>query len=76
MDETTSCLDVAILSLIKRFDSKQKTCVIFTSHHPDHAFAAAYKTLLLNCLLGYEFSVLGIDFISLNIEDKRRLLAR
>lgn len=50
--------------------------MIFTSHYPDHAFAAAYKTLLLNYLLGYEFSVLGIDFISLNIEDKRRLLAR
>ena len=93
MDEPTSYLDVfhqnAVLSLIKRLNSEQKTCVIFTSHHPDHALAAADKTLLLNGPLGYEFGatdqilkgenltkLFGIDFINLNVEDKRRLLVR
>ena len=93
MDEPTSYLDVfhqnAVLSLIKKLNSERKTCVIFTSHHPDHALAAADKTLLLNGPLGYEFGatdqilkgenltkLFGIDFINLNVEDKRRLLVR
>ena len=93
MDEPTSYLDVfhqnAVLSLIKKLNSEQKTCVIFTSHHPDHALAVADKTLLLNGPLGYEFGatdqilkgenltkLFGIDFINLNIDDKRRLLVR
>ena len=59
MDEPTSYLDVfhqnAVLSLIKKLNNERKTCVIFISHHPDHALAAADKTLLLNGPLGYEF---------------------
>ena len=82
-------LTLAVLSLIKTLNSECKTCVIFTSHHPDHALAAADKTLLLNGPLGYEFGatdqilkgenltkLFGIDFINLNVEDKRRLLVR
>ncbi|QKF60911.1 ABC transporter ATP-binding protein [Campylobacter curvus] len=93
MDEPTSYLDVfhqdAILSLIKRLNFEFKTCVIFTSHHPDHTLAVADKTLLLNGTSGFNFGItrqiltdenltelFGIKFVNLRLDDKSRLLAR
>lgn len=93
MDEPTSYLDVfhqnAVLNLIKKLNLEYETCVIFTSHYPDHTLAVADKTLLLNGSCDYIFGntdevltnenltkLFGMDFINLNLDDKNRLLPK
>jgi len=51
LDEPTSALDLRnqgfILEWIQRLSREEKLTVIFSTHHPDHAFAVADVTLLM-----------------------------
>jgi iron complex transport system ATP-binding protein len=74
LDEPTSALDLKnqgfILDWIRRLSREEKLTVVFSTHHPDHAYAVADLTLLM---LRDRSSLFGPTRIVMT-EDRLRML--